>query len=149
MLPGRRRLKTIWWLKPLAIAGAWAVGGVVVPAVEAGRGAVPVVVGIAVYRLLLILPNVLLADWLDRAGDARAGLGTAATHLGPEPLRRTALGLLGLGAGVGAGLVGLAGVPAWLVGLDLVGYAVTAALLWKPWPGFTARKLLWLDLAVA
>ena len=106
LLPGRRRLKGIWYLKPVAIAGAWAVGGVVLPVVEAGQAVTVGVGALLGARVLFVLPNALLADWPDRAGDRRAGLGTPALRLSEHALRRLALALL-LGSG---GLLAAAGV---------------------------------------
>jgi 4-hydroxybenzoate polyprenyltransferase len=80
LLPGRRRLKDLGPSKPFFIALAWGAGSVALPVVEAG-GPLTVVAGAAVlYRLLFILPNVLLADWADRAGDRAAGLRSVASE---------------------------------------------------------------------
>lgn len=77
ILPGGRRPKDIPWLKTTLIAGCWVGGGVLLPAVMPGNG--PAVGGLelallGVYRILFVLPNLWLADWLDRAGDAGSGV---------------------------------------------------------------------------
>lgn len=88
---GGRRLKSVWPLKPVLIAAAWASGAAVLPVLEAGLAVTSGVGALALYRFLFILPNALLADWPDRAGDRRAGLRTAATELAPRTLRRLAV----------------------------------------------------------
>lgn len=70
----RTRLKKVWYLKPLVISGAWAVGGVLLPVLEAEWPITVPVIGLIGYRLLFVLPNTLLAAWPDRQGDTRAGL---------------------------------------------------------------------------
>ncbi|NBC18612.1 MAG: hypothetical protein GVY18_15015 [Bacteroidetes bacterium] len=131
LLPGQRRLKGVWFLKPLAIAAAWAVGGVVAPVLEAGKSVTLAVVTLAGARLLFVLPNALLADWPDRTGDRRAGLGTPALRFSQSTIQR--LGLLSLAGS--AGLLAVSGVllrVGWLlavdgVGLALMGWAVLRA----------------------
>ncbi len=132
LLPGRRRLKDLGPFKPFFIALAWGAGSVVLPVVEAG-GSLTVVVGAAVlYRVLFILPNVLLADWADREGDRAAGLRSLA---GEWPWRRwRALGAASaLSAAMGAGIaVWSFGGPSLLL-LDAVGpLLMTGAVLRPP-----------------
>jgi hypothetical protein len=76
VLPGGRRPKDIPWLKTLLIAGCWVGGGVLLPALlpsghETVDGVQLALVG--GYRVLYVLPNLWLADWKDREGDAKAG----------------------------------------------------------------------------
>ena len=77
ILPGGKRPKDVPWFKTLLIAGCWVGGGVFLPALMPGQGK-PVdgtlLVFIGIYRLLFVLPNLLVADWLDRVGDARVNV---------------------------------------------------------------------------
>ena len=65
------RIKDIQFLKTVLIIACWVAGGVVLPILDV----VPVneIVLRAVYKCLYIFPNVLLAEWVDRAGDADRG----------------------------------------------------------------------------
>lgn len=124
VLPWGRRLKTVWFLKPLAISAAWAVGGVVLPAVEAGAPLTAGLVALLVaYRFLFVGANVLVADWGDRRGDAQAGLRTVATEWPPGRVRRVAALALGVALGGGAVAVLLLSAPRLLV-VDLAGPAL-------------------------
>ena len=78
ILPGGRRPKDIPGLKTLLIAGCWVGGGVVLPAVMPNQGPwvrFEVLLTLVVYRTLNIMPNLLIADWVDRAGDPVTGWG--------------------------------------------------------------------------
>lgn len=129
LLPGGRRLKALWFVKPLAIAGGWAAGGVLLPALEAGLAFSPVVAGLVAYRLLFILPNALLVDWLDREGDARAGLRTVATVWPAEGVRFAAalLALLAAACAVAAAVAGAG--PLWSV--DALGPLLMAGVAFR------------------
>ncbi len=146
--PRRRRLKSVWYLKPVVIGGAWAVGGVLLPVLEAG---VPVAFGVVAligYRLLFVLPNALLADWPDRAGDAQAGLSTVATRLTVVQIRR--LSSAALLPAFGGGLVAMAAFEAPpLLAVDLVGLLVMLFVVGRPWPQSRLFFGLVLDLVVA
>ena len=77
ILPGGRRPKDILWLKTLLIAGCWVGGGVLLPALMPGQGEPVDVAALAlvgIYRTLFVLPNLWVADWLDRVGDSEAGV---------------------------------------------------------------------------
>jgi 4-hydroxybenzoate polyprenyltransferase len=84
VLPGGLRLKSIWFLKPILIAAAWAGGTTVLPVLFSDQLLSPSVFFICLYRFLFLLPNTLLADLPDAAGDRRAGLETVATKLTTE-----------------------------------------------------------------
>ena len=78
ILPGGRRPKDIPWLKTLLIAGCWVGGGVVLPAVMPNQGPsvrFEALLTLVVYRTLNIIPNLLIADWVDRVGDPVTGWG--------------------------------------------------------------------------
>ena len=94
--PGAIPLKGHWLIKPLAISVCWGFGGVVFPVIALGESVDTSVVGLFLYRVPLILSNVLLADWPDRAGDMAFELRTLAVLLEPQDLRSLAGGLAGL-----------------------------------------------------
>ena len=151
LLPRRRRLKSLALAKPVAIAGAWAVGGVLLPVLQAGASVGGLALGaLLAYRFCFVLPNALLADWPDRAGDAAVGLRTPA-------LTCTAWQLHGLAAAfllpplVGGVLaLGLVARPALLL-LDLGGPVLMLALVGWSWRRTRTRFFYGylLDLAVA
>ena len=137
LLPGRRRLKTIWYVKPLAFSGAWAMGGVVLPVLEADAPLHAGVWLLVVYRFLFVWPNVLLADWADREGDARAGLRTVATEWSSRRLH----GLAALAPALA--VAGALGAILWydsprLLYLDAIGPALMLAAVGLR-PGSHAR----------
>ena len=144
----RWRLKSVWYLKSLIISGAWAVGGVLLPVLEAGAPATAGVLALMGYRLLFVLPNALLADWPDRAGDAKAGLVTVATRGSAGYIRR--LSVVTLLTALGGGLVAMAvfEVP-WLLAVDLVGLLVMLVVVIRPWPQTRWFFGFVLDLVVA
>ena len=141
LLPGRRRLKASRWATPLVVSLAWALGGVVVPVLHAGAGVSVGVLAFVAYRAALVWPNVLLADWPDRAGDARAGLRTLASTMAPGRLRQLAAAplVVALLAGGGAVLGGF--VPAL--------FAFMLVVVLGPWPREGWFYPLGLDLLVA
>lgn len=132
--------------KPVAIAGAWAAGAALLPLVEAGR---PIGVGGLLffgYRGLFILPNLLLADWADRAGDAAVGLAPWASGWTGRQVRRLATASL-LGAAVGAaGWAVVASQPV-LVVIDAVGLLLMMGVTWGLDPT-RSRTALLADLVV-
>lgn len=147
LLPSGRRLKSTGLFKPLLVAATWALGAVVLPVVECGAPMTPAVWGIVAYRVLLILPNVLLADWADREGDAAAGVGTWALQWSRRSVQVASTVLLGialLGAVVAVGW----GAPLILL-LDAVGGVLMGVAVWMLRPGTELLHLLWLDLIVA
>ena len=115
--------------KPVVIAGAWA-GGALLPVVEAGQ---PVGLGVLLffaYRFLFILPNLLLADWGDRVGDAEAGLRPWAMLWSGKQVRWVATGLLLL-AMAGGGLWVILGPSPFLVALDAAGLVLMLGVVWR------------------
>lgn len=87
LLPGHKRLKTIWYAKPITITAGWVIGGVLLPVIEGGRSVTQPVLVLLLYRFLFVLPNTIIADWPDRFGDARSGLSTVANRLSISQLR--------------------------------------------------------------
>ncbi|MFB6098376.1 MAG: hypothetical protein ABEK84_04560, partial [Salinibacter sp.] len=120
--------------KPIAIAGAWAAGGALLPLVEAGSPIGPGVMLFFGYRWLFILPNLLVADWGDRAGDAEVGMAPWATAWTAKQVQgaATSLLLVALGGAVGWAVVGDAPV---LVALDACGPLLMLGVVWGLEPG--------------
>ena len=146
LLPRRRRLKSVWFLKPVLIGGAWALGGVLLPVTEAQAPLTGAVAALFAYRFLFVLPNALLADWPDRTGDTRAGLRTVATQLPTARLQHLAT------ASLVTTLVGTLTASAFfdittLIFIDLLGPALMLALLYFLPPD--RHRGLFLDLIVA
>ncbi len=132
-------------VKPVVVAGVWAVGSTILPLVEAQGGMGLEGVLLAGYRSLFILPNVLLADWGDRAGDVQVGLRPW-TRWGTEwGLRSTATGFLLVAVG-GASIGGLGSSLLWFV--DGVGPLLMLIAVWTVQPDRPAHRFL-LDLVVA
>jgi 4-hydroxybenzoate polyprenyltransferase len=148
ILPGRNRPKGHWLIKPLSICGAWSIGVVVLPALEAGFPLDGHLAVLLLYRFLFFLPNVVLADWPDRDGDRREGLLSVAITLGEHRLRRLAQA---------ASLASLAvgGVLAWRLGwpspamIDLAGPALMLIAIARPLPASRWFFAVWLDLLLA
>lgn len=143
---GSSRLARGGLQKPMAIAGAWAAGGTLLPLVEAGH---PLGLGAVLflgYRWLFILPNLLLADWGDRAGDAAAGLAPWAAGWTGRRVRWGATGLL-LVAAVGAAAWAVAGSRPVLVGVDALGLLLMMGVVWGLDPT-RARDAFLADLVV-
>lgn len=143
---GRGSLRNWGEGKPVAIAGAWALGGGVLPLVEAeaniGLGAVL----FSLYRFLFVLPNLMLADWRDQAGDAAAGLAPWAARWTKRQVQWIATGGLLL-AVVGAIGWALVGSSPFLVGIDAVGPILMIGVVWQSRPARPTHALL-ADLVV-
>ena len=142
-----RLLKTIGVGKPIVVAGAWAVGATFLPVIEAGQPVTLKVVGLAGYRFFFILPNVLLADWGDRRGDAAVGLGPWTEAGTGRRLRWIAATLLLVGAGVAAGL-SMTSISAGLLLVDGLGLVWMGGAVWGLEPERPRDRLL-MDLVVA
>lgn len=148
ILPGGRRLKALGIIKPFLVAIPWAVGAVVVPVIEAGMSISFGIVALTVYRVCWVLPNVLLAEWSDRVGDAAVGLPTARASGLPDELRGRASiwtvgGLLGALASVGWG-----GSPPLLL-VDAAGLFLLLGGVWTLRPDRNPGHAFVADLLVA
>lgn len=133
--------------KPVVIAAVWAAGGALLPLVEAGR---PVGVEALLffgYRGLFILPNLLIADWADRAGDAAAGLAPWAAGWTARQVRWIGTMSL-LVAASGAAIWIAVGTIPLLVGLDAVGLVLMTGVVWGLDPE-RPRTAVLADLVVA
>jgi 4-hydroxybenzoate polyprenyltransferase len=133
--------------KPVVIAGTWAAGGVLLPLVEAGE---PIGSGALLFfgdRWLFLLPNLLLADWGDREGDAEAGLAPWATSWSARQVRGSATALL-LGAAAGSLVWAVSGTVPILAGVDAVGPVLMMGAVWGLDPT-RPRDAFLFDLVVA
>jgi 4-hydroxybenzoate polyprenyltransferase len=133
-------------LKPIAVAGTWAVGAVLLPVLEAGSSLSLSVLALTGYRFLFILPNVVLADWGDRAGDIAAGLHPWTERATARGVRWTASALLAV-AVVGAVAVSTVHPEPILLWVDAVGPLLMLAAVWAADPTRPAHRL-GLDLLV-
>jgi 4-hydroxybenzoate polyprenyltransferase len=133
--------------KPVAIAGAWAVGGALLPLVEAGRSIGVGALFFSGYRGLFVFPNLLLADWADRAGDAAAGLAPWAVGWTAATVRWVATASL-LAAALGATIWAAVGTIPLLVGIDAVGLLLMLGVVWGLDPE-RPRTAVLADLVVA
>lgn len=141
-----RGLKAMGLFKPIAVAGTWAVGAALLPVLEAGATATGPVMGLVAYRFFFILPNVLLCDWGDRAGDAAAGLHPWTEWGTARGLRLSASGLLVV-AVVGALGGSVASPQPLLLWVDALGPALMLAAVWTVDPERPGHRL-GLDLIV-
>ena len=148
ILPDEGRLKSIWFVKPMMIAGAWSIGSVVFPALDVNLQFDGEIWGLLIYRWLFILPNVFLSDWADQKGDALAGLTSLATLLGEGGVRLVA-GMCAA-ASVVAGLV-LGFVADWplLYYVDLGGPLLMIIVCCRPFSLSNRLFVFWLDMLVA
>ena len=84
LLPGRRRIKDVPFLKTPVILLGWCGVCLLIPE---GEKHASILLWI-LYRCLYLLPNLLCADWIDREGDRKEGLRTLAQCLSRTQLRR-------------------------------------------------------------
>lgn len=136
-----RPLKSLGLGKPLIVAGAWATGATLVPVLEAGRAVDVEVWALAGYRLLFILPNVLMADWGDRRGDVASGTNPWTKDQTGRRLRWTASGLLGLCLG-SALLMSLGAPLPVLFWVDAVGPLLLLGAVWTLSPRRPEARLV-------
>lgn len=144
---GGRLLKSFGFAKPLVVAGTWAVGGTLLPVLEAGHPIGAVEGALAGYRFMFILPNVLLSDWGDRAGDAAAGLQPWAEDGMGDRLRWGSTLLL-VGAAGGALFVSSKSSIPHLLAVDVVGLLLMVWAVWTLQPTRPGHRLV-LDGIVA
>ncbi len=112
----RDRIKGHWLYKPLSISGAWTLGTVLLPAFASGWDFNVQLVALIVYRFTFIAPNIILADWPDRVGDAAASLNSLAVLKGDAGVRNwaTALAFLAFAVGLAQMLYFSWPLPLWI-----------------------------------
>ncbi len=148
LLRGGRRLKSVWWAKPLLIGGGWALGGVLLPVIESGRGLPPAALWLLLFRFLFLMPNALLADLPDRLGDAQSGLLTPVLVLGATRIRM--LALVSIGGAVALALAGpQLGLLSPLVRAEALACIPATFIVWGVPKAFDRRHMFVLDLLVA
>lgn len=133
--------------KPMALAAVWAAGGALLPFIEAGHSLGSRAVLFFGYRLCFILPNLLIADWADRTGDAAAGLAPWAARWTAHRVRKTAAAVL-LVAVVGGGGWALVGSTPVLIAIDTLGPLLMIGGVWGLNPA-RPRDAFLADLVVA
>lgn len=116
-------------LKPVAVSGTWAAGGALLPLIEAGQSIGYEALLFFGYRWLFILPNLLLADWGDREGDAEMGLAPWAAGKSARQVRGAATALLLVAAAGGLAWTVFGSAPL-LVGMDVVGPGLMVGAVW-------------------
>ncbi len=136
-----RLLRTMGVAKPIAVAGAWAVGGTLLPVLEANAAVDAPLIVLAGYRMCFILPNVLLADWGDRRGDVAAGLRPWAKGATRRGLRWAATALLCLAATGAVSLAWMTAMPLLLC-VDAAGLLFLFAAVWMLRPSRPDHRLL-------
>lgn len=132
--------------KPIVIAGTWAAGALL-PLIEGGQPIGEEALLFFGYRWLFILPNLMLADWGDRVGDAEAGLVPWATEWSACQVRGAASALL-VAAIVGGLAWAIVGTVPFLVGMDLMGPVLMLGAVWGLDPT-RPRDAFLFDLVVA
>lgn len=144
----RLRLKAVHLGKPILIALGWSLGGVLLPAFQAGVELTPALALLILYRFGFVLPNPLLADWMDRTGDVKFGIYTPAAYLQGRYLRRISQAVLGvtvLGAACAVTLFQATG----LLWIDMAGPGLMLALVSTPLPQRRWFYLVTIDAVIA
>lgn len=122
-----KRLKGYLLVKPAFIAFCWTFGVVILPVVEAQGSINRMVWLFFLYRCLLIIANVLLADLPDKVGDERASLTTFAVRLKNKSLIQIVLFLAGIAFVVGF-IQGVIYQWPFFLFIDLIGPLLLMAL---------------------
>jgi len=136
-----RPLKAMGLGKPIVVAGGWTLGGTLLPLIEAGRGMDLAAGALVGARMLFILPNVMVADWADRRGDAAAGLQPWAREERGQVVRGAATILL-LAVGGGTVIVStMVQFPSLLL-VDALGPLLMIGAVWGFQPGRPHHRLL-------
>jgi len=142
-----RPLKSLRIAKPIVVAGTWAVGATLLPVLEAGQPLTPATWALMGYRLVFILPNVILADWADRRGDRDVGISSWVGALTGRRVRWGATGLLCLAIGGAIAVSTMAQRPL-LLWVDAGGAVLLLAAVWTLAPDHPRDRLV-LDVLVA
>ena len=129
IIPGTGfRIKDVPLAKTLLIIVCWVFGSVILP--FKGAVASPFLLLLAGYKAVTILPNILVADWIDKEGDKKQGVISSGVWLGWNGVRYATLGCLLLG------LIAVYQIPnfegmRWLGMVDLVGLATMTFVVWR------------------
>lgn len=144
----RDRIKGHWLYKPLSISGAWTLGTVLLPAFAFEWDYDVQLGALIIYRFTFIAPNIILADWPDRVGDAAASLNSLAVTRGDAGVRSwaTLLAFLALLIGAAQMLYFSWPVPLWI---DLGGPLLMIYAAQRPFDGAYWFYGLVVDLIIA
>jgi len=138
------RLKDVQVLKTLLIVSCWVIGGVILPV----WSTVPVQAALflAGYKFLYVIPNVLMAEWVDRSGDAQYGIQSTGSRMSLSSIRMISLACL-LAAFIILWIWSRTGQPVDLLYIDSIGLAgmVAMILFKKDW---TSKHIIALDMFV-
>jgi len=145
VLPGRRRMKDIPFVKSALVAMGWATACVLVPLFDApgahmGRKAYM----LAAYRTLFLLPNAILADWPDRFADQRMGIRTLANSVSSSCLRNACIWIAVIQIVVWGSMVLAGGFSRWTL-LENVAPVCLLFILGRPLPDVRLFYLIILD----
>ena len=120
MGPTSFRIKGVWFGKPLIITLCWGFGAVILPVLDAGIPIDENVFTFFLYRILLVLSNVILADLPDREGDLASGLKTMAVLFSRKRLVKLALFFAAASASLGL-MYGIILLREPILFVDLIG----------------------------
>ena len=115
VLTGKKRLKDYPFLKTALILCCWVGGGVLLPVV--GQAEPELIWAFAAYRTCSIIPNLLVADWVDQTGDRKQRARGQSRQLTESVVRQLSAGTLAM-ALVLSGVFMSSHVPAPLLVAD-------------------------------
>ena len=124
---GRRRLKSVPYLKTASISIAWIAGGVLIPIAMTGNNSVVTIGILCLYRLPVIISNQLVADFVDRDGDQSVGNQSILGTLPAKRVQFIVIFLLGTSVVFGLVLAMLTG-NYLLVSVDVIGVLIMLVL---------------------
>lgn len=128
-VPGMQlRIKDLPFIKTLLIVLCWIMGSVVLPFESA---ITPLLLSyLVVYKALAILPNILVADWMDREGDKKHGILSSGVWIGWNGVRYLTLGCMVCSVLLVI-LITRQTHMLWLGAIDLTGLAIITAGVWR------------------
>jgi len=128
-IPGTSfRIKDIPIAKTLLIIFCWIFGSVLLPL--KGEIETAFLLVLAGYKGLAILPNILVANWMDREGDKKHGVLSSRVWLGWNGVRYVTLGCFVVSLAVVL-QVSQYNNMLWLGLVDLAGLAAMSVLIWR------------------
>lgn len=144
-LPGTKiRIKDLPFLKTLLILVCWVGGGLLLPLWRSMDPSTLMLLG--AYRALYILPNLILAEWVDSPGDSSLGLRSAGALLTIGGIRVVSV-LCFMGALVCSVVLVQSGANALLLSVDIVGFVVAMGMIFSGLR-WTSKHVVWLDMLV-
>jgi len=138
------RLKNIPIVKSVLILFCWVGGGLVLPLW--GSVSATTLVLFALYRCLYLLPNLLLAEWVDSPGDTIVGIRSMGASMSIRAIRITAV-LSFLGAVACSITLIYHGVNSILLAVDMIGFCATIWMI-NSISKWSTNHIVWLDLLV-